>query len=303
MRSATSGQPGPHWSSPSSFRSNHRCSERSHVIHVATLGAMRGRGVVAAVAGMVGAATAHVLDTAGLLPGVHETVDVRNAMGPGLTVTWLAMAAGLAWFAARTRPLPVGAGAALLVSAVPELVGRHDPGAVGEPGAVAGALLQWLLLMAVLALLLLADRRLIVAPVPSYPVPVWPAHRDVVDAYVTKHVDRRGRPRAPPVTSSRPLGSLREEGNDRTSPRAHRRGDPARPAARCSRRMRWQLERRRGAGRRRIDECGVPEQHQRDRVDPASQRCAHTGRRKQRIRLLPAGRDQGVVLRDRRFTE
>jgi hypothetical protein len=125
---------------------------------------MRIRGVCAAVAGIVGAATAHALDEAGLLPGVHESEAVREALTPPLTVAWLAMAGGLAWLAARTRPVPVGGAAALLVAAVPEFAGRHDPEAMVEPGALAGAALQWLLLAAVLALAVLTDRQLSAAP-------------------------------------------------------------------------------------------------------------------------------------------
>jgi hypothetical protein len=66
----------------------------------------------------------------------------------------------LSALAARTRPLLVGAPAALLVSAVPELVGRHDIGAVLEPGAMVGSLVQWLLIALVVTLALLAERQL-----------------------------------------------------------------------------------------------------------------------------------------------
>lgn len=160
---------------------------------------MRTRGVCAAVAGVVGAATAHALDEAGLLPGVHEAVGVREAMTPVLTVGWLMLAAGLAWLAARTRPLPVGGLGALLVAAVPELVGRHDPEAMVEPGALAGAALQWLLLAVVLALLVLTDRHLSatalrrtrLAPVR---LPRTPARRRLR----AHRVVATGRPRGPP---------------------------------------------------------------------------------------------------------
>jgi hypothetical protein len=157
------------------------------------------RGVAAAVAGIVGAASAHALDEAGLLPGVHESAAVREAMGPVLTLGWLGLAGLLAWLAARTKPALVGGAAALAVSAVPELVGRHDPGAIAEPGALAGALVQWLLLLAVLAVLLVIDRSLAVRrPTTLLDGPHQPAavafHRDI-----TRLVDRRARPRAPPT--------------------------------------------------------------------------------------------------------
>jgi len=155
--------------------------------------------MVAAVAGVVGAATTRALDTAALLPGVHESADIRGAMSLSQTAAWLALAAGLAWLAARTRPVPVGAASALIVSAVPELVGRHDPGAVVEPGAIAGALVQWLLLLAVIAVVVIADRRLgIVAPSSCADLPWLPAHVRRPRTH-TRLVDRRGRPRAPPA--------------------------------------------------------------------------------------------------------
>src|SRR4051812_8787833 len=109
---------------------------------------MRMRGIAAVVAGIVGAATAHALDKAGLLPGVHESAAVREAMGPTLTVGWLALAGVMAWVAARTRPALVGGASALVLAAMPEVIGRQDPEAFVEPGAIAGALLQWLLLLA-----------------------------------------------------------------------------------------------------------------------------------------------------------
>lgn len=160
---------------------------------------MRTRGYVAVVAGMVGAAGAHALDAAGMLPGVHEAADVRAGMGPLATVAWLGLAGGLAWLAARTRPALVGGSAALVVSAIPELVGRHDPGAIAEPGALAGALVQWLLLLAVVAVAVVVDRWLAVQAPPSYPD--QPSQPSVVgrSRRVSRLVDRRGRPRAPPV--------------------------------------------------------------------------------------------------------
>src|SRR4051812_4545300 len=125
---------------------------------------MRTREVCAAVAGVVGAATAHALDEAGLLPGVHEAASVRGALTPALTVGWLALAGAVAWLAARTRPVTVGGAGALVVAAVPELAGRLDPGAPFEPAALAGAALQWLLLVAVLAVLVLGERHLAAVP-------------------------------------------------------------------------------------------------------------------------------------------
>jgi hypothetical protein len=166
---------------------------------VDTLAAMRTREVAAVVAGMVGAATTHVLDTAGLLPGVHESADVRTAMSPAITVTWLMLAGGLAWLATRTKPALVGGISALVVSGIPELLGRHDPGALGEPGAVAGALVQWLLLLAVIAVAVVVDRSLSARRAPSpFDFVAWISPSFGTDRHVSRLVDRRGRPRAPP---------------------------------------------------------------------------------------------------------
>jgi hypothetical protein len=120
-------------------------------------------------------------------------------MGPVATVAWLALAAALAWLAARTRPALVGGGAALLVSAIPELIGRHDLGAIAEPGAMAGALVQWLLLLAVVAVAVVVDRWLAVRGPSSYPELPWQHAGVVMLSKVTRLVDRRGRPRAPPA--------------------------------------------------------------------------------------------------------
>lgn len=166
---------------------------------VDTLAAMRVREVAAAVAGIVGAATTHALDAAGLLPGVHETAEVRTAMGPAVSVGWLLLAGALAWLAVRTKPAVVGGTSALVVAAIPELVGRHDPGAIGEPGAIAGALMQWLLLLAVVAVAVVADRSLSLRRVPASYVLVASQPSSLGDDHnVTRLVDRRGRPRAPP---------------------------------------------------------------------------------------------------------
>src|SRR4051812_30016015 len=162
---------------------------------------MREREVAAAVAGLVGAVAAHALDTAGLLPGVHETAAVRGAMSPLLTTGWLMAAACLGWLAAATRPLLVAPASALLVSACPELVGRHDAGALAEPGALAGALLQSLLVLAVLALGVVASRRLQLLALPVAPRPHGPPLVVVQAVGFPRNVGRRGRPRAPPAAS------------------------------------------------------------------------------------------------------
>lgn len=115
--------------------------------------------MLAAAAGVAAAATAHALDASGQLPFVHESADVRDAMAPAVTAAWLLLAGGFAALAAATRVVLVGAPAALAVSAFPELWGRHDAGAVAEPGALLGAALQVVLLLVVVsAALLLADR-------------------------------------------------------------------------------------------------------------------------------------------------
>lgn len=161
---------------------------------------MRTRGVAAAVAGLVGAVAAHALDRAGLLPGVHETAAVREAMGPALTACWLLVAGGASCLAAATRPAVVGPLSALLVAGVPELVGRADPGAVLEPGALAGALLQSLLLLATLALAVVTDRWLRALCPPTFScVRVVPSPAERRRGFA-RDVDRRSRPRAPPVS-------------------------------------------------------------------------------------------------------
>ncbi len=165
---------------------------------VDTLAAMRTREVAAVAAGIVGAATSRALDAAGLLPGVHEAGAVRTAMGPAETLLWLVLAGGLAWLAVRTKPALVGAGSALLVSAIPELVGRHDLGAVGEPGAMAGAMVQWLLLLAVVAVALVVDRSLSACVAPATYRVGWLTPSSNTPHSFTRLVDRRGRPRAPP---------------------------------------------------------------------------------------------------------
>jgi hypothetical protein len=103
---------------------------------------VRVRVVVAAGAGVAAAAAGHALDVAGQLPFVEETEHVRTAI------------------AAATRVIAVGVPAAVVVSGMPELWGRHDVGAVAEPGAMLGALLQVLLLLAIVAATLLVEDRI-----------------------------------------------------------------------------------------------------------------------------------------------
>jgi hypothetical protein len=121
---------------------------------------VRVRVVVAAGAGVAAAAAGHALDVAGQLPFVEETEHVRTAMTPTMTAGWLAVAALLAATAATTRVIAVGVPAAVVVSGMPELWGRHDVGAVAEPGALLGALLQVLLLLAIVAATLLVEDRI-----------------------------------------------------------------------------------------------------------------------------------------------
>src|SRR3954453_24007027 len=133
--------------------SNLRCSRPyASAVHL--------RGAVAAAAGMCAAAMAHALDATGSLLFVHETADVRSATSTAQVVVWLALAAGIGAVAASTRLLLVGVPGALLVSATPELIGPGDSGSVSEPGAILGALVQVLLLVAVVAMALALERRL-----------------------------------------------------------------------------------------------------------------------------------------------
>lgn len=160
---------------------------------------MRTRGLAAVVAGIVGAVTARALDATGQLPGVHEAASVRTGLSPTETVAWLALAGVLAWLAVRTKPAAVGGTAALVVSAIPELVGRHDVGAIAEPGAIAGALVQWLLLLAVVAVAFVVERWFAARAPSSYIDLPWQPATVLAHGNVTRLVDRRGRPRAPPV--------------------------------------------------------------------------------------------------------
>lgn len=127
---------------------------------------MRTRAGVAAVAGISAAALARVLDASGQLPFVHETTTIRAGMGAEATLAWLVAAGALAALAATTRAVAVGSPAAVAISAFPELWSRHDPGAIGEPGALLGALLQLLLLLAVVSTALLFADRLVPSAAP-----------------------------------------------------------------------------------------------------------------------------------------
>lgn len=128
--------------------------------------------MTAAVASVPAALVAHALDASGRLPFVHESGEVRGAMGTGAVASWLALTAIVVGVAAASRrPALLGAPAALASAGLPELIGRHDPGALFEPGAIVGALLQWVLLLVVLALAMVARRVLHLSPlVPRAPL-------------------------------------------------------------------------------------------------------------------------------------
>lgn len=157
------------------------------------------RGAVAAAAGVCAAVTAHALDASGRLPFVHESVEVRTAMSPAQVLAWLALAAAVSALAATTRVLVVGVPGALLVSAAPELIGRHDPGAIAEPGAVLGALVQLLLLLAVVALALALERRLHIFRPDPLTRPAHEARHVALLSVVHLLVDGMAAPRAPPL--------------------------------------------------------------------------------------------------------
>src|SRR4051812_3197771 len=148
---------------------------------------------------MCAAAMAHALDATGSLPFVHETADVRSAMSPAQVVVWLALAAGIGAIAASTRLLLVGVPGALLVSATPELIGRGDPGAIAEPGAILGALVQVLLLFAVFAMALALERRLSQVQPERLTCPVHPPLHLSLQPVVHLVVDGIAAPRAPPL--------------------------------------------------------------------------------------------------------
>jgi hypothetical protein len=68
----------------------------------------------------------------------------------------------------------VGAAICVFVSGIPELVTRHDPEAMGEPGALMGALVQLLLLLVVVALAIVVDLELRRTSAPCH---TWQLHR------------------------------------------------------------------------------------------------------------------------------
>jgi hypothetical protein len=161
---------------------------------------MHSRRTVAAVAGVAGAVVAHTLDVTGLLPFVHESAEIRNAMSPTATLVWLALTATLAAVTAA-RPATAGAAAALVIGGLPELAGRHDPGAVFEPAALAGALLQWLLLVLVLTIAYAVHTRLTTTHPTPMAVPALRLTTSPGPRPLRRHVSRRsGRTRAPPAT-------------------------------------------------------------------------------------------------------
>jgi hypothetical protein len=155
--------------------------------------------VVAATASACAAAAAHALDVTGRLPFVHEAVDVRAAMSPAQVVGWLAAAAAISALAATTRVLVVGVPGAVLISAAPELIGRRDPGAIAEPGALLGALVQVLLLLAVVAVALVLERRLALLRPEPLPRLSHAARHVSPPAVVRLVVDGIAAPRGPPV--------------------------------------------------------------------------------------------------------
>jgi len=165
---------------------------------------VKASGPVAAVASVPAALLAHALDASGRLPFVHESGDVRGAMGPLAIVLWLALTATVVGLAANSRsPALLGAPASLASAGLPELIGRHDLGAVFEPGAMLGALVQWLLLLIVVALAVVASRVLRLAPlVAGGPVVRTPAisSRASRPPYVLPRW--RLRSRAPPACPS-----------------------------------------------------------------------------------------------------
>src|SRR3954470_1959217 len=160
---------------------------------------MRSRRIVAAVAGVTGAVVAHTLDVTGLLPFVHESVDIRTAMTPAATLCWLALAAALAAVTAR-RPATAGAAAALAGGGLPELAGRLDPGAMFEPAAMAGALLQWLLLVLVLSVAYAVHTRLTTTQSSPTALPAFRLTTSPRPRRLRRHVTgRSGLTRAPPA--------------------------------------------------------------------------------------------------------
>jgi hypothetical protein len=160
---------------------------------------VRVRGVVAAGAGIAVAVAGHTLDARSALPFVHEAASVRLGLAPWQVALWLAATGVLAAVAATTRLIAVGVPVAVVVSAAPELIARHDPGAIAEPSAVLGATLQLLLFAAVVALSAVLERR---APRLSPPLVRRPVHRRPLPMRSRSWcvlVDTTAVPRAPPV--------------------------------------------------------------------------------------------------------
>jgi hypothetical protein len=163
---------------------------------------------------VLAALLAHALDANGLLPFVHETGDVRGAMGPLAVALWLALTAVAVGLAASSRrPALCGAPASLASAGLPELIGRHDIGALFEPSAMLGALLQWLLLLVVVALAVVASHVLRLAPLVAHrPAAGNPAPAPgSVRPYVAP--GWRLRSRAPPARSFPPTISFVQEGH------------------------------------------------------------------------------------------
>jgi hypothetical protein len=109
------------------------------------------------------------------------------------------LAAAVGYIAATTRVLVVGVPGALLVSAAPELLGRRDPGAIAEPGALLGALVQVLLLLSVVAVALLLERRLCLSRPDPLSRPASEARQVALLPVVHLLVDGIAAPRAPPL--------------------------------------------------------------------------------------------------------
>lgn len=165
---------------------------------------MRANVPTAAVASVPAALLAHALDASGRLPFVHESGGVRMAMGPLAVALWLALTAVVVGLASASRwPALLGAPASLASAGLPELIGRHDLGSVFEPGAILGAVLQWTLLLVVLALAMAASRVLGLTPLaaggPLLRMPAWLA-RPIRSPYVVPRW--RLRSRAPPPCPS-----------------------------------------------------------------------------------------------------
>jgi hypothetical protein len=132
-------------------------------------------------------------------------------------LVWLALTALLMGAASR-RPLALGLPAALVASALPEWVGRPEPGAVVEPSALLGAVVQLLVIFAVVALALLLRDWIASPPVPTAlavlpdrPVPAARPHRPAV------HLPERARPRAPPRLDPMPIPSVEKGTRWRTT--------------------------------------------------------------------------------------